>query len=423
MQFENSLKFANELDESDPLKKFRSRFYIPIINGKESIYFTGNSLGLQPKAAQDKVLNIMEDWANYGVEGHFTGKQPWSTYHDQLPPKLTKLTGAKPEELVVMNFLTVNLHLMFGTFYKPDKQRYKILCEKKAFPSDQYAFYSQAKLHGLNPDDVIIEVSPRVGEYHLRTEDILTCIKLHADSLCIIMFSGVNYYTGQFFEIKEITNAAHQVGAKCGFDLAHAIGNVELELHEWNVDFAVWCNYKYLNAGPGAVGGAFIHEKFIRNFNLDRMAGWWGHDKASRFQMGEKFIPIDSAEGWQLSTPPAILMALLATSLEIFEEAGFENIIEKSKKQILYLLYLLDNLNCTLPEARVTVITPNESRGNQSSILFKTDGKKIFDALKSKGVLCDWREPNVIRVSPVPLYNTFTEIFEFVEIIKKVVNE
>ena len=423
MQFENSLKFANELDESDPLGKFRSRFYIPIINGKESIYFTGNSLGLQPKSAQDKVLNVMEDWANYGVEGHFTGKQPWSTYHNQLPQKLTKLTGAKAEEIVIMNFLTVNLHLMFATFYKPDSKRYKIVCEKKAFPSDQYAFHSQAKLHGLNPDDVIIEVSPRAGEYHLRTEDILSCIKHHGDSISVVIFSGVNYYTGQFFNMKEITAAAHSVGAKCGFDLAHAIGNVSLELHDWNVDFAVWCNYKYLNAGPGTIGAAFVNEKYIRDLTLDRMAGWWGHDKASRFQMGDNFVPIPSAEGWQLSTPPAILMASLVASLEIFEEAVFSNLLEKSKKQISYLLYLLDNLNFSLDIPQLNVITPTECRGNQTSILFKSDGKKIFNALKSKGVLCDWREPNVIRVSPVPLYNTFTEIFEFVEIIKNVINE
>ena len=419
MTYSNTEAFAKDMDLQDPLHHFRQRFYIPLVNGKECIYFTGNSLGLQPKSAQEKVLDIMEDWANYGVEGHFHGRAPWISYHDQLPPKLSKIIGALPEEIVIMNFLTVNLHLLLATFYRPTKQRFKIICEAKAFPSDQYAFESQARQHGLDPQDVIIEVSPRKGEYIIRTEDIINTINQHGESVSIVLFSGVNYYSGEIFNMEAITKAAHHVGAYCGFDLAHAIGNVELKLHEWNVDFAVWCNYKYLNAGPGAIGGAYINNKHSADKSLHRLAGWWGHDKESRFKMDKGFNAIPTAEGWQLSTPPGILMSLLVASLEIFDEAGMENLIRKSKLLTGFLYHILEEINNESNEKIIDIITPKNEGGCQVSMLMLKNGKVIFDDLIKHGVLADWREPNVIRVSPVPLYNTFEDIYKFGAIIKE----
>lgn len=418
MKFLNTEAFANELDLQDPLRLYKQQFYIPIVNGKESIYFNGNSLGLQPKAAQVKVLNILQDWANYGVEGHFHGKNPWISYHDKLPPKLSKITGALPEEIVIMNFLTVNLHLLFSTFYRPTKDRFKIICESKAFPSDQFAFESQASMHGLKPEDVIIEIPPRKNEHHIRQEDILKTINKHGDSVSIVLFSGVNYYTGQRFDMEAITNAAHHVGAYCGFDLAHAVGNVHLELHKWNVDFAVWCNYKYLNAGPGAIGGAFIHKNYSTNISLPRLAGWWGHDKTTRFQMEKGFKPIASAEGWQLSTPPGILMSILLSSLDIYEEAGLENIFKKSIMLSDFLFHILDEISVVGNEKVIEIITPRKEKGCQVSMLMLKEGKKIFNALKLNGVIADWREPNVIRIAPVPLYNSFEDVYKFGVIMK-----
>ena len=322
MIFENSLDFAKQLDEKDSLKNFRDKFYIPIINGNECIYFTGNSLGLQPKTTQDYVLNELEDWASFGVEGHFHARQPWFSYHEMFPQLLTKIVGALPEEIVVMNQLTVNLHLLMASFYHPTKERFKIICEAKAFPSDQYALETQARFHGLNPDEVIIEVAPRDGEHTTRTEDILTIIKQHGSQIALVIFGGVNYYSGQVFDMKVITEAAHEAGAYCGFDLAHAAGNIDLHLHDWDVDFACWCSYKYLNSGPGGVAGAFINIKHAANTSLTRLAGWWGHDKATRFQMEKGFKPIATAEGWQLSNAPVLSMAAHKASLDIFEEAG-----------------------------------------------------------------------------------------------------
>lgn len=418
MNFENTAEFASNLDKEDTLRNFRDRFYIPLLHGKEVIYFTGNSLGLQPKSAQDKVLNIMEDWANYGVEGHFSGRSPWISYHDQLPAKFKNIIGAEEDEIVIMNFLTVNLHLLFCTFYKPTSSRYKIICEAKAFPSDQYAFESQALLHGLDPNDTIIEVSPRKGEYYIRTEDIISTIELHKDSLSVVFFSGVNYYTGEVFDMPSITKAAHAANAFCGFDLAHAIGNVHLDMHLWDVDFAVWCNYKYLNAGPGAIGGAFINNKHTKDPSLQRLSGWWGYDKETRFKMEKGFKAIPTAEGWQLSTPPGILMSLLLASLEIFEEAGFENLIRKSAHLTGYLYFIIEELNREFGET-IEIITPQEAHGCQVSLLIHQKGKQVFDALKKEGILTDWREPNVIRVSPVPLYNTFMDVYKFGTVLKK----
>lgn len=423
MKFENSLAFAKELDRQDPLKKFRDKFYIPHINGKECIYFTGNSLGLQPKTTQEYVLNELEDWANYGVEGHLHARNPWLSYHEMFPALLSKIVGAKPEEIVVMNQLTVNLHLLMTTFYRPTKERYKIICEAKAFPSDQYAMSSQASLHGFDPKDAIIEVGPKTGTQTIDTNDILDAIKLHGGSIALILFSGVNYYNGQIFDMEIITKAAHDAGAYCGFDLAHAVGNISLKMHDWDVDFACWCSYKYLNSGPGGVAGVYIHERHATNTELPRLAGWWGHDKSSRFKMEKDFIPIPTAEGWQLSNAPVLSMAAHKASLDIFKEAGMDNLVQKGRELSNYLLYILDEINKASAEKVMEIITPvkESEKGCQVSMLMLQNGKNVFEALKKHGVLADWREPNVIRVAPVPLYNTFEDVFRFGEMISKVV--
>ena len=414
----NSLDFAKELDLKDSLKGFREQFYIPVINGKECIYFTGNSLGLQPKTTQEYILNELEDWANFGVEGHFHATNPWLSYHEIFPQQLSKIIGSKTKEVVVMNQLTVNLHLLMTTFYRPTKDRYKIICEAKAFPSDQYALESQVKLHGLNTDETIIEVAPRAGEYEIRTEDILATINEHGSTAAVVMFGGVNYYSGQVFDMEKICSAAHEVGAYCGFDLAHAAGNVELQLHDWKVDFACWCSYKYLNSGPGGVAGAYINEKHIANKDLLRLAGWWGHDKTNRFKMEKGFDPIPTAEGWQLSNAPVLSMAAHKASLDIFEDAGMENLTAKGKMLSDYLLFILNEINDNLPKKIIEIITPKNSKGCQVSILMLEKGKDLFEALKQHGVIADWREPNVIRVAPVPLYNSFEEVYKFGEIVR-----
>ena len=422
MIFENSLDFAKQLDKQDSLNHFRDKFYIPIINGEECIYFTGNSLGLQPKTAQEYILNELEDWASFGVEGHFHARQPWLSYHEMFPLLLTKIVGALPEEVVVMNQLTVNLHLLMASFYQPTKDRFKIICEAKAFPSDQYAFESQAKFHGLNPDEVIIEVEPRDGEYVIRTEDILSTIKQHADQTALVIFSGVNYYNGQVFDMKAITKAAHDAGAYCGFDLAHAAGNIELHMHDWDVDFACWCSYKYLNSGPGGVAGAFIHQKHFANKALPRLAGWWGYEKATRFQMAKGFKPIETAEGWQLSNAPVLSMAAHKASLDIYEEAGMENLVAKGKQLSDYLFFIIKQLNANTAEKLIEVITPKDAKGCQVSMLMLKKGREVFEALKNNGVIADWREPNVIRIAPVPLYNSFEDVYQFGKIINEVIN-
>jgi kynureninase len=422
MTFQNTLEFAKNLDEKDPLKHFRSKFYMPIINGHECIYFTGNSLGLQPKTTQEYVLNELEDWASFGVEGHFHARQPWFSYHEMFPQLLTKIIGALPEEIVVMNQLTVNLHLLMASFYQPTKERFKIICEAKAFPSDQYAFESQARFHGLNPDDTIIEVAPRDGEHTIRTEDILSVIKQHAAETALVIFSGVNYYNGQVFDMKTIAKAAHDAGAYCGFDLAHAAGNIELHMHDWDVDFACWCSYKYLNSGPGGVAGAFINKKHTANKALPRLAGWWGYEKETRFQMEKGFKPIATAEGWQLSNAPVLSMAAHKASLDIFEEAGIENLTAKGQQLSDYLFFIIEELNANAKEKKVEIITPKHEKGCQVSMLMLEKGAAIFEALKQNRVLADWREPNVIRIAPVPLYNSFEDVFNFGKIINSVIN-
>jgi kynureninase len=425
MDFENSIAFARQLDEQDALKDFRKKFFIPQHKGKDCIYFTGNSLGLQPKNALHEIQDILDAWASLAVEGHFKGKKPWMHYHDCLTQPLAKIVGCLPHEVVVMNSLTVNLHVMMAGFYRPTKQRYKIICEAKAFPSDQYAFESQVRMHGLNPDDTIIEITPRKGEHTLHTEDILSVIQQHANETALVLFGGINYYTGQYFDIKVITEAAHKAGAYAGFDLAHAAGNVDLKLHDRNVDFACWCSYKYLNSGPGAVSGTFIHERFAKDKNFPRLAGWWGNNKQTRFRMEKEFDAIATAEGWQLSTPPAILLAAHKASLNIFEDAGIENLHSKRKDLTAYLHFVVNGINQRNNEKIIEIITPGteDERGCQVSMLMHKNGREIFDALCDEGVIADRREPNVIRVAPVPLYNTYKDIWRFGNIIETILQQ
>ncbi|MFC0773184.1 kynureninase [Terrimonas alba] len=424
MNFENTLAFAQNLDAKDMLKNFRERFYIPQHNGNDTIYFTGNSLGLQPKSVSSYIQQELDDWAKLGVEGHFHAKNPWLSYHEIFPPLLTKIIGCQPNEVVVMNQLTVNLHLLMVSFYRPTTKRYKIICEAKAFPSDQYAFESQVRYHGFDPADAIIEVSPGNGEHIIQTEDILSVIRENKDETALVLFGAVNYYTGQLFDIKKITDAAQAAGAYAGFDLAHAAGNVELKLHDWNVDFASWCSYKYLNSGPGAVSGIYIHDRHVTNKELPRFAGWWGYTKATRFKMEKGFEPIPSAEGWQLSNAPVLSMAAHKASLDIFDEAGMDRLITKARLLSGYLHFILEEINKQQKVKWIEVITPaNETeRGCQSSMLMLKKGKEIFTALTENAVVADWREPNVIRVAPVPLYNTFEDVWRFGEIMRTVIN-
>jgi kynureninase len=418
--FSSDLSFAREMDEQDPLKDFRSRFFIPQHKGKDTIYFTGNSLGLQPKSTAAYIQQELDDWAQWGVEGHFRAKNPWVSYHEPFAPLIAKIVGAKESEVVVMNQLTVNLHLLLASFYRPTPDRYKIICEAKAFPSDQYALQSQIAWHGLNTADALIEVAPREGEHTIRQEDIEAAIELHSSSIALVLFGGVNYYSGQVFDMAAITRAAHSVGAYAGFDLAHAAGNVALQLHDWNVDFACWCSYKYLNSGPGGVSGVFIHERHVTNTTLPRLAGWWGTNKEKRFLMEPQFEPIPTAEGWQLSNAPVLSMAAHKASLNIFEEAGMHALSAKSKRQTGYLFFLLNELNKESDRPYLQAITPEDAHGCQVSLLMKERGKEVFDALTQQGVVVDWREPNVIRVAPVPLYNRFEDVWQFARVMREV---
>jgi kynureninase len=419
--FENNLAFAKKLDERDTLALFRKKFYFPKLNGGEVVYFTGNSLGLQPTTTQDYILNELEDWATFGVEGHFHARKPWLSYHEQFAAPLANLVGALPEEVVAMNQLTVNLHLLMVSFYQPKGKRYKIICEAKAFPSDQYALETQVKFHGYQPNDAIIEVFPRANEYCIRTEDILAIIEKHKDEVALVLIGGVNYFSGQVFDLKTITLAAHNAGAIAGFDLAHAAGNVKLNLHDWGVDFACWCSYKYLNSGPGSVAGAFVHQRHLNKPLLHRFAGWWGHEKESRFKMEKGFVPMPTAEAWQLSNAPVLSMAAHKASLDIFDEAGMDNLIEKSKVLFDYLIFVINTVNKQVakPEFQLEIITPlgENEHGCQVSIVAHGSGKDLHNKLLQHGVITDWREPNVIRCAPVPLYNSFEDIFRFGETI------
>ena len=411
MNYEASLSFAEQMDQNDPLKDYRRMFHFHRMGGKEVIYFCGNSLGLMSKTTTEMVNKELEVWAKKGVIGQHTY---WEPYHEHLSKSTARLVGAKPSEVVVMNALTVNLHLLLISFYQPTGNRNKIVIEKGAFPSDQYAVESQIKLHGLNSKDILLELSPREGEKALHTEDILETLKEHGDSIATILIGGVNYYTGQAFDMEAITKAGQKIGAYVGFDLAHAAGNIMLDLHDWGVDFAAWCSYKYLCAGPGSPGGVFIHERH-GNWDGPRLSGWWGHDKQTRFQMGPDFVPIKGAEGWQISNAPILAMACLRASMAIFDKVGMSLIRSKSEKLTGYMEFLMNTIS-----NKVEIVTPADAtqRGSQLSLVMNKNGKDVFNQLGLQGVICDWREPDVIRVAPVPLYNSFIEVYRFYEILK-----
>jgi kynureninase len=419
MTFQNTREYAQQLDAHDPLSKYRSEFIFPQHNGKNVIYFTGNSLGLQPKRTKAYVDEIMNDWANLAVEGHFYADKPWWDYHERFARPLSKLVGAKPSEVTVMNTLTVNLHLLMVSFYRPTKTRYKIICEEKAFPSDQYMFQSQVHFHGLNPDETIIEIKRREGEHNIRLEDILSKIEEVGNELALVMIGGVNYYTGQVFDIKTITAAGHKQGAIVGWDLAHAAGNIKLELHDWNVDFASWCSYKYMNSGPGNASGCFIHEKHHNNTTLPRFAGWWGHNKERRFKMEPQFDPVRGADGWQISNLPVLSLAPYLASVEMFDEIGMEALIDKRNKITSYLEFILHEIDKEVNRS-FEIITPSnqEERASQLSVFLHGEGRSLFDYLMKNGVITDWREPNVIRLAPVPLYCSYEDMYDFGQILK-----
>jgi kynureninase len=419
MIFSPEEDFARKLDAEDPLRDFREKFHLPLgADGRPLIYFAGNSLGLMPKSARQIVEQELDDWATLGVDAHLDGKTPWYSYHETLREPMAQLVGARPREVICMNSLTVNLHLMLATFYRPTTRRFKILMEDPAFPSDTYAIKTQLIHHGLDPNESLILAKPRKGEFPVRMGDIDAIIDRHADELAVVLIGAVNFFTGQLFDIAKITAVARKHGIVVGIDLAHAIGNVPLKLHDWNVDFAVWCSYKYLNAGPGAIAGAFVHERHATNTALPRLAGWFGNDPNTRFrmQLEPEFIPVPSADGWQVSNPPILSMAPLRASLAIFDEAGgMEPLRKKSLKLTSYLRFLLTQL----APAGFAIITPLEAQahGSQLSILVHDDARKLFEKIENAGVKCDFREPNVIRIAPTSLYNTFHEVWRFAQLL------
>lgn len=416
--YEATLQYAQGQDQTDTLFPFRERFYFPQHEGRDVYYFCGNSLGLQPKSVAYLIEKELKDWAKYGVEGHFRARNPWFSYHHLFSERLAKIVGAQKDEVVAMNSLTVNLHLLLMSFYRPADGRYKILMEAGAFPSDQYAIETQVRIHGYDPEDAIIEIAPREGAYTIDEADILKAITDAGQSLAVVMIGGVNYYTGQYFDLQKITEAAHKVGAYAGFDLAHAVGNIPLSLHDWSVDFACWCSYKYLNSGPGGVGGIFVHQHHGNNAKLPRLAGWWGNDEKTRFKMEKGFIPQKGAASWQMSNAPVFNMVAHDAALDLFEKAGMPALREKSEMLTGYMEFLLQQLT-HLP---FDIITPSDptQRGCQLSLLFKERGKEVFEKLTENGVIADWREPNVIRIAPVPLYNTFEDCYRFYEILTSI---
>ncbi len=410
-----SLEHARALDDADALAHFRTRFHIPQHEGRDAAYFCGNSLGLQPRSTAYLIQRELDDWAEHGVEGHFRARNPWFSYHKLFSAPLARIVGAEEEEVVAMNQLTVNLHLLMISFYRPTKTRYKIITERGAFPSDQYALETQVKLHGFSPDDAIIEVGPHDGGHTVDEADLLKAIEAAGASLALVMIGGVHYYSGQAFDLKKITESAHAVGAVAGYDLAHAAGNVPLRLHDWDVDFACWCSYKYLNAGPGAVAGAFVHTRHAHAGTF-RLGGWWGHDEATRFRMEKGFVPQAGAAGWQMSNAPVFNSVGLLASLDIFDKAGMPALREKSLRLTGYLHSLLQCLD-HLPFEIATPPAP-ENRGCQLSLLFQDRGHEVFDALTAAGVVADWREPSVVRVAPVPLYNTFEDCYRLYAVLR-----
>ena len=421
MEFQNSIDFAKKIDQEDPLKGFRKKFYLPIQeNGEPYIYLCGNSLGLQPKTTEAAIKQELEDWKQYGVEGHLHAKNPWLPYHEFLTNAMANVVGAKPIEVVVMNTLSVNLHLMMVSFFRPAGNRKKILIEFDAFPSDKYAVESQLKFHGLDVDENLIQLKARPGEALIREEDIEKVILEHGDEIALIMLGNTNYYTGQFFDMKRITELGHSKGCKVGFDCAHGAGNVELNLHDAGPDFAVWCSYKYMNSGPGSLSGCFVHERHAHNKELPRFAGWWGHNKETRFKMRDGFDPIPGVESWQLSNPPILSMAAIKASLEIFEEAGISNLRKKAILLTQYCEYMIDSIE----NDRIKIITPRDpnKRGSQLSIQVRNADKSLFEKITKAGVIADWREPDVIRIAPTALYNSYEDVFLFSQILKSQLN-
>jgi kynureninase len=416
MPFDTDIEFAQRADADDVLASFKQHFHFPQKNGRDAIYFCGNSLGLQPKNVEAAIQDELNTWKEIAIGGYFGGKNPWLFYQDYMKSSLAKIVGCGENEVTVMNSLTVNLHLLMLSFYRPTKEKYKIMMEAGAFPSDQYAVETLAHHFGFDPAATIIEIAPREGEKTLRTEDIIHAIEENSNELAITIFSGMNYYTGQFFDMKKITAAAHKANAIAGFDLAHVAGNVPVQLHDWNVDFAVWCSYKYLNAGPGAAGGVYVHERFSSNINTPRLGGWWGNEEGTRFKMEKGFIPKATAGGWNISTAQVFNMVTLKASLELFDKAGIENLRAKSIALTAYLESLLHQL----PNLKFEIITPSdkESRGAQLSLYFKERGKEIHDKMIESGIIVDYREPGVIRVAPAPMYCSFEDVFRFYEILR-----
>jgi len=415
--FENSQDFARRLDQEDPLKDFRDEFFIPKTpSGEDCLYLSGNSLGLQPKSVKEYIQIELDDWARLGVKGHFEAQNPWYPYHEFLTEKTAQLVGAKGHEVVVMNSLTVNLHLMLISCYQPTKSRYKILVEAGAFPSDHYAVTSHAKFHGVDPKAAICLLEPRSGEDLLRLNDILSCIDEKGDELALILFGNVNFLTGQALDMKTISQKAHEKGVFVGFDLAHSAGNLDLALHEMGPDFAIWCSYKYLNGGPGTIGGCFVHDRHAQNFDLPRLAGWWGHNKKTRFQMSPKFDPMEGAEGWQLSNPPILPLAALRASMDIFDWAGMAKISEKRNRLTGFFEFLLHELNREY-SGFCRLVTPQdpEQRGSQVSFRVSKNPRQLVKTLEGEGVICDFREPDIVRCAPIPLYNQYMDVYRFVE--------
>jgi len=418
----NTLAYAQKLDKNDPLAAMRQHFAIPKqADGSDEYYFTGNSLGLQPKLARAAVIELLDAWQARGVKGHFEGEFPWLPYHEFLTVQAAEIVGAMPKEVVMMNSLTANLHFMMASFYQPTKKRSKILIEDHAFPSDHYAVESQLRHHGKSIDDNLLLWTPRAGEELLDYQDLWQLIEQHGDEISLILLPGVQYYTGQVLDMARITEVAHARGIKVGFDLAHAAGNIELSLHQWQVDFACWCSYKYLNSGAGSVAGCFVHQRHVENTELNRFAGWWGHDKSSRFKMENNFKPIPTAEGWQLSNPPVLSLAAVRGSFDTITLAGGMPALRK--KSLLLTDYMIELIEAELGD-KIRIITPKDAaeRGCQLSLMVNVaglDGKAMFNALEENGVTTDWREPNVIRVAPVPLYNRFQDIYHFVSILKE----
>ncbi|WP_026755184.1 kynureninase [Sediminibacter sp. Hel_I_10] len=419
--YQLGLDFAKKQDQNDQLAGFRSQFHIPKDHqGNDLIYMTGNSLGLQPKISKAYVNQELDDWAKLGVEGHTEAKNPWLHYHEYLTETMANIVGAKPIEVVVMNSLTVNLHLMMVSFYKPTSKRYKILIEADAFPSDKYAMESQLRHHGFDQKDGLVLWKSRAHEVLANYDDLETILKEQGDTIALIMIGGVNYYTGQFFDLKRITELGRQHGCLVGFDCAHGAGNVQLNLHESGADFAVWCTYKYLNSGPGSLSGAFVHERHAHKKDLNRFTGWWSHNKETRFRMRDEFDQLPGAEGWQLSNPPILSMAAIRASLDVFEEAGFDNLCKKSKALTGYFEFLIQDLN----NPDINIITPShpDERGCQLSIQVKNADKSLHQKLMDAGVITDWREPDVIRCAPIPLYNSFEDVYKLVARLKTILN-